>query len=520
MTLIMQPINSSNSNQAQSEASVTFAEGEVAPMGLLHRLRRLPGQFTGKNPLAGTMRVERLPLLSTAAVTLRNFRTPLRILDSVFKDDCDLKYLDVPGFPPILFIRDPEMIRSITLETANEGNFDRDTLPTQGIARVVGGQNLLYSQGDTWRRHRAAASRPFGATVVQTPDVYHNMEFAVREAVQPRINELAERVRQSPTGSYRMQLETDIRAVMLDVLVHVLFGSSVPHEELRNKYLPAIENVIRYIMVDTIANPLRLPILKFPSLTRRHRQLKQDRRTFEELVERVIRTRTEGAGFWPLLIAEGPEEAIASNVRVFLAGALEATASYISWTLVNLARHPEVRAKASYEADSHAEISPATKKNALYLQKVLAESLRLNNALYFLPRLALVETTLTTSKGSLTIPAHTHLILGTYHMNRSEKYWGVEATGFPATAFAPERWDEKNMAARGRTTKDNLHFGFGHGPRTCIGKAFSEAEAFVCLTLFLRRFDFTAHTSTVEADSGVSTRPADKVDLDLSLRGD
>ena len=118
----------------------------------------------------------------------------------------------------------------------------------------------------------------------------------------------------------------------------------------------------------------------------------------------------------------------------------------------------------------------------------------------------------------MSIPERTHIVLATYHMNRSEKYWGVQATGYPATSFVPERWDESNMRAHGRTTKDNMHFGFGHGPRVCIGKHFSEAEAFVCLTLFLRRFEFTAVNAKAEADSGVSTRPRDGLELDLSLR--
>lgn len=93
-----------------------------------------------------------------------------------------------------------------------------------------------------------------------------------------------------------------------------------------------------------------------------------------------------------------------------------------------------------------------------------------------------------------------------------------EPGGDIAVAFEPERWDEENTAAHGRSTKDNLHFGFGHGPRVCVGKHFSEAEAFVCLTLFLRRFQFNALQPKVDADSGVSTRPRDKVDVEMSLR--
>ncbi len=52
----------------------------------------------------------------------------------------------------------------------------------------------------------------------------------------------------------------------------------------------------------------------------------------------------------------------------------------------------------------------------------------------------------------------------------------------------------------------------------CIGKHLSEAEAFVCLTPFLRRFEFTAAGPAPAADSGLSTRPRDGVDVVRSLR--
>lgn len=488
-------------------------------MGLLARLRALPGQLLWRNPFPGTLRAHRLPVLETGLVALRHFRTPLRILDHVFKTDTDLAYLDVPGFPPILFVRDPELIRAVTVNTANDGAFDRDALPTQGIARVVGAQNLLYAVGSVWKRHRTAAARAFGMGAVQTPLVFQNMERAVRRAVEPQLDDLAARVRASGTNRVRMKLEPHIKAVMLDVLVTVLFGADVPRDELRDRYLPAIENVIRYILLDTVANVPRLPVFRLPALTSAHARLKADRRTFEELVDRVLAARASGAGFWPLLAAEGPEEALRSNVRVLLAGALEATASYLSWALCNLARNPDAQERAYREAAALADLTPETRASATYLQQVLTETLRLNSALYFLPRVAVRATTLTTSKGTLAVPEGAHLVLATYHANRCERHWGTAVTGFAADAFAPERWEPANLAARGRASKDLLHFGFGHGPRVCIGKHFSEAEAFVCLALFLRRFSFTAaHPERTAADSGVSTRPRDQVEVDLSLR--
>src|SRR6188474_689461 len=121
------------------------ARSEIPVLGLFTRHKRLPCQLLGESPFRGNYPAMRLSIFATALATARHFRTPLRILDHVFLDDEDVKYLDVPGFPPILFVRDPELIRTITVETANNGAFDRDTLPTQGIARVVGGRNLLFA---------------------------------------------------------------------------------------------------------------------------------------------------------------------------------------------------------------------------------------------------------------------------------------------------------------------------------------------------------------------------------------
>ena len=297
----------------------------------------------------------------------------------------------------------------------------------------------MFAQGEVWKKHRAAAARVFGASHFQDTAVYHDMEMAIKRAVEPQIEELAERLRHAPSHTARMRLEPHIQGVMLNVLVNVLFGSAVPHRELQEHYLPAIGNVIRYILLDTVANQLRLPTFSLPSLTRGHARVKRDRQTFEELVDRVIGTRSAGAGFWPLLTAEGPEEAIRSNVRVFLAGALEATSSYIGWAIANLARHPAAQEKAYREADGR-EISPAGRESATYLQTVLAETLRLNNALYFLPRVAVRDTTVTTAKGRLDIPAGTHIMLSTYHANRCEAHWGVAKTVFRDGVRPWSRW--------------------------------------------------------------------------------
>src|SRR5690606_37950914 len=49
--------------------------------------------------------------------------------------------------------------------------------------------------------------------------------------------------------------------------------------------------------------------------------------------------RGSGAGLWMQFKSDAPDELLRSNVKVFLAGALEATTSYATWAISHLARN-------------------------------------------------------------------------------------------------------------------------------------------------------------------------------------
>jgi cytochrome P450 len=163
--------------------------------------------------------------------------------------------------------------------------------------------------------------------------------------------------------------------------------------------------------------------------------------------------------------------------------------------------------------------TPEALANAKYLSQVLNETLRLTPSLYFLPRMPAQDKWVETSDGQqMFIPAGTHVFLYAWGANRHEDFWGVKATGYPALDFVPERWDEANMAAHGRGSKDNLHFGFGHGPRMCPGKHLGELEVALAVGAFVKMFKFTAVKRNVQARAAVSTKPDDGVDVRIELR--
>jgi cytochrome P450 len=232
----------------------------------------------------------------------------------------------------------------------------------------------------------------------------------------------------------------------------------------------------------------------------------------------VTEGRRGGRGLWSQFKAdEVPDDALRGNLRVFLAGALEATTSYACWAITHLARSAPDQEKL-YEAvkDVH-EYTPENLKQAKYLGYVLDETLRLTPSLYFLPRQGTADVWVqTTDSRRMFIPKGVHLLLDVWHANRHEDHWGVAKTGHPALSFAPQRWAE--MDAREDLPKDQMHFGFGFGARICPGQHLGQLESALVVGALVKLFTFTAPTPDYRAKAGVSTKPLDGTLVDLTLR--
>ena len=231
----------------------------------------------------------------------------------------------------------------------------------------------------------------------------------------------------------------------------------------------------------------------------------------------MLAARSSGRGLWKKFREEVPDAALRSNIKVFLAGALEATTSYATWTISHLARNELWQEKVFREVEAIADYSPEQLSGARHLGFVLDETLRLTPSLYFLPRKATVPTRIQTADGrEMLIPRDTHILLDVWHANRHEDHWGESITGFSATEFAPDRWDK--LATQKGPSKEHLHFGFGHGPRVCPGKHLGQLEVALVVGVFVKLFHFRAIHPDNEVKAGVSTKPADGTLVELELR--
>jgi cytochrome P450 len=491
----------------------------------------LPRQLVGISPFDGDIRPTRVRILSlrSGRPTVPfphpwNYDQPIRILETYFWGaDAEQgsgrhnRYLDVPGFAPVLVTRDPRVIRAIATETGDRpGQFDRDTLPSVGIARATGEDTLLYANGPSWRRQKKLAAHPFGKTTLFQPEQFHEFARTFRHTVRERLDALRKRL-ESTGQPLRVQLEPEIKAVMLEMLTNNFFGSEISYDQIRNVYVPALERVIDHIVRDTVINKIGVPVCKLPGFNRAVAKTKDAYRHFERLTDLVLAARKTGTGLWKEFKSDAPDEALRSNLRVFLAGALEATTSYASWAISHLARNASAQEKVFQEVRDIHDYTPERLDSAKYLGHVLEETLRLTPSLYFLPRRATADTHVKTADGStLIIPVGTHILLDVWHANRHEDHWGVSVSGYPAIDFTPERWEV--LSAQGRESKEPLHFGFGHGPRVCPGKHLGQLEVALVVGAFVKLFRFKAVNSENPARAGVSTKPLDGTAAELELR--
>lgn len=486
-----------------------------------------------RSPFRGDCVPTRVPLLRLGSLrpTLPlphpwNYTEPIKILETYFWNaeaetvpgGRDNRFFEFPGFAPVLITRDPAIIRDICTETGDrEGQFDRDTLPSVGIARATGSATLLYTNGHLWRKQRKLAASPFGKTTLFQPEVFHEFADTFRATVRERLRVLQQHLEQSGQSEVQLALEPEIKVVMLEMLANNFFGAQLSYEQIRERYVPALERVIDRIVLDTVINKVGIPVWKLPRATRGIAQAKADYAVFEELTDAVLAARPAGRGLWRQFKSDAPDAALRGNIRVILAGALEATTSLCSWTLAHLSRNLAAQERVYDEVREVEDYTPEKLDGATYLGHVLDESLRLTPSLYFLPRRPTVDTWVEASEGrKLWVPRGTHILLDVWHANRREDLWGVAASGYAAEQFAPERWAE--LAQRGRPSKEMLHFGFGHGPRVCPGKHLGQLEVALVVGAFVKMFRFRAVDPQWRARAGVSTKPADGTRVVMQLR--
>ena len=360
-----------------------------------------------------------------------------------------------------LVLSHPEHVREVFVREAK--HFARGI--TGAPMRMLLGDGLLLSEGETWKRQRTSVQPLFGADQAAT----------WRPEIEAATDALIARWRDGET----VDIHHEMHRLTLDISARVFFGVS---SDQRGALHPALEAMLRENVFTAMVplGPLRWP----PRTSRGWRGL-------EALVEERISKAHDGRSPFLAALAEVSRDRkeLRDQLVTFLFTAEDTTAVALTWLWHLLARHP--RAETALRS---AIADPTTA--APYLKCAIDETLRLYPPVVGQARQAVSDCEIAGMR-----VRRRDLVMFSQWIIQRDARWFDEPL-----AFKPERWRDG--------FEDGLHpfafFPFGGGRRVCIGRTLATTVALAVVPYIARRYRLLA-TSDLEPalHTVISPRPRD-----------
>ncbi|KAG7445691.1 cytochrome P450 [Guyanagaster necrorhizus] len=198
-----------------------------------------------------------------------------------------------------------------------------------------------------------------------------------------------------------------------------------------------------------------------------------------------------------------PENELWAQMNTIIVAGHETTTNALAWTLLELARHPDVQTKLRTEVRAYlrkravSELTADDFDSMPYLTAVVKESLRFHPTLHHAYRYACEDDVLPLSQSiidvdgkvltEIPIPKGTYVFCSIAAYNRNKEIFGVDAD-----LYNPERWLEGTVKPRNDTSIGvyaNL-FTFIGGKRSCTGWRFALLEMHAFVTELVNGFEF------------------------------
>jgi cytochrome P450 len=397
---------------------------------------------------------------------LAEFREdPVGFLSEAFARYGDVVTLRA-GIQRAILLREPEHLREVLVSRPD--NFRKTTTQLRRLGLVLG-QGLVTSEGDLWRRQRAALSPAFAHD--RLADVVAVMCHGCGDLLA-RLDAAAGQEREVDVGGEMMR-------VALRVIALALFTEELGEraERLREA-LRALQHQFDRRLAVLAPWPLWLP-------TGANRKFRAALAEVDDLVYKLIRHyRAEPAARRGLLAScFGPSGPMMSDrqlrheiVTLLLAGH-ENSGNSLAWTWHLLGSHPEIAHLLSAEARAvlgGGEPSFDALSRLDLCRRVIQEVLRLYPPAWLLLRQAREEREL----GGFRVRRGALILISPYFTHRHPTHWP------DPERFRPARFDPGQAPKRHRLA----YLPFGAGARKCLGAEFAQLEAQLVVALVARRF--------------------------------
>lgn len=402
-----------------------------------------------------------LPVLNL--ISLR--RDPIAFFTRLASEYGDVAHFKL-GSVPVFLISRPDLIRDILITN------NKQFMKGEGLQRAkrLLGEGLLTSEGEIHLRQRRLVQPAF-----------HRQRIAGYAAMMV---EDSLKMREEWRAGETRDIAREMMRLTLSIAGRTLFGADVATEadEIGNAMNVTLETF----------NRLTLPFSQFlEKLPLPHvRRFRQAKARLDATIYRMIdERRASGADHGDLLSMliqardeEGDGKGMSNEqlrdeaMTIFLAGH-ETTANALTWTWYLLSQNPEVEKRLHAEIDAALQGRPPVDSDypmLNYVEKVLAESMRLYPPAWIIGRRALTDYFVEGYR----IPAGSILLMSQFVMHHKAEY-------FPDPyRFDPDRWTPEAKEARPQFS----YFPFGGGPRLCIGEHFAWMEGVLVLATLAQKW--------------------------------
>lgn len=399
------------------------------------------------------------------------------------------KYVGMMDFTlPSLMVRDPELIREITVKsfehfTDHRSFFDKDVEP-------LFAKNIFSLQGDQWRAMRTILSPSFTASKMRL----------MFELISKCSQEFVTYLHDHPEYCSSLDVKEDFTRYTNDVIASVAFGVNVNSMEDRENDFYVKGKKIFSSLFGSMAKMLALRfcprLLKVLGITMIPRDVTN---FFRKVISENVQTRYEKKIVRPdmlhlLMQARDKETSanhqmtvddIVSQAFIFFLAGFDSTANLMCYMAYELALHSDVQEKLRKEVDrcleeGNGQISYDSLTKMEYMDTVIAETLRKYPSMIFNDRVCTQKFQLPPAEpgySAADLYPGDNVWFPVYSLHHDPKY-------FPdPEKFDPERFSEENKSKIVPYT----YIPFGVGPRKCIGDRFALMETKMLMAHLLQR---------------------------------
>jgi cytochrome P450 len=387
-----------------------------------------------------------------------------------------------------LVIHDPDAIRRVLL--GNRGNYRKGA----GLERVrmLLGNGLIVTEGDTWARQRRMMLPAFQGDVVRG---FAPLVDEVNASLVAHWTRLAGR------GDL-FDITHDLSAIALDVVLRAIFG-----DDLRR-----IAEAEGESPFDLLTRDPRRDLAfaaRFRALTR-FVSAAIERRRVEPGEERDLLAMMMAARDRETGEAMSGRELVDQVMTLIVAGH-ETTAATLNWAWYMLSQHPGIDARLHATVCDPARGTDLGERPAAqdpgsgdFVERVLQETLRMFPPVWLFSRRAVGDDELAGAH----VPAGTDVFICPWLLHRRPAHWQRP------DEFEPDRFLPEASGARHRFA----FLPFSAGPRFCIGAGFAMAEMSAHLTQVASRFRVVYDGPPMEAEFQINLRMRDNLRVRLAPR--